>query len=326
MAASDNGRPLLSVRDLHTYFFTKTGIVRAVSGVSFDVHPGEVVGIVGESGCGKTVTALSILDLVDPPGRVVRGTIEFGGRNLRTLGRQQLRRIRGREIAMVFQNPIAALNPVLSVGRQLSETIRTHQGVGRKPARAQALELLERVGIPEPERRLKQYPHQFSGGMAQRVVIAMALANRPKLLLADEPTTALDVTIQSQILDLLLELNRDFGMAVIHITHNMGLVAESCDRTIVMYGGKIAESGTTERVFHQPLHPYTQALLRSVPDLERDDQDLIPLEGAPPDITREWPGCEFEPRCPQRFERCPVENPELRELEPGRAVRCHLYP
>ena len=317
--------PVLAVRDLHTHFFTKTATVRAVNGVSFSIYPGEIVGLVGESGCGKSVTAMSILGLVDTPGRVVNGEIIFDGRDMRKMSGRALRRIRGHEIAMIFQNPIGALNPVFSVGRQLIEAIRTHQRVSRRGAYGQAVGLLDRVGIPDPEQRMPQYPHQFSGGMAQRVVIAMALANRPKLLIADEPTTALDVTIQAQIIDLLGELNQEFGMAVLHITHNMALVAESCSRTIVMYGGKIAESGETQVVFDDPMHPYTQALLRSVPDLDQPEQTIDPLEGFPPDITREWPGCEFEPRCNQRIGRCSVENPLLREVAAGHAVRCHLY-
>lgn len=325
MSATAATEPVLAVKDLHTHFFTKTGTVRAVNGVSFSIYPGEIVGLVGESGCGKSVTAMSILGLVDTPGQVVNGTIVFDGRDMRKMSGRQLRRVRGHEIAMIFQNPIGALNPVFTVGRQLVEAIRTHQRVGRREAYRQAVGLLERVGIPDPEQRLPQFPHQFSGGMAQRVVIAMALANRPKLLIADEPTTALDVTIQAQIIDLLAELNQEFGMAVLHITHNMALVAESCARTIVMYGGKIAESGETQVVFDDPKHPYTQALLGSVPDLDQPDQAIDPLEGFPPDITREWPGCEFEPRCSQRFERCPVENPLLREVAVGHAVRCHLY-
>ena len=326
MSVAAATEPVLAVRDLHTHFFTKTATVRAVNGVSFSIYPGEIVGLVGESGCGKSVTAMSILGLVDAPGRVVNGTIAFDGRDMRKMSGGQLRRIRGHEIAMIFQNPIGALNPVFTVGRQLVEAIRTHQRVSRRDAYRQAVALLDRVGIPDPEQRLPQYPHQFSGGMAQRVVIAMALANRPKLLIADEPTTALDVTIQAQIIDLLAELNQEFDMAVLHITHNMALVAESCARTIVMYGGKIAESGETQVVFDDPKHPYTQALLGSVPDLDQPEQVIDPLEGFPPDITREWPGCEFEPRCSQRFEQCSVENPLLREVAAGHAVRCHLFP
>ena len=325
MTVNSSPEPILDVHDLHTYFFTKVATVRAVNGVSFSIFPGEIVGLVGESGCGKSVTAMSILGLVDAPGQVVNGEIMFDGRDMRKMSGRALRRIRGHEIAMIFQNPVGALNPVFSVGRQLIEAIRTHQRVSRREAYRQAVGLFERVGIPDPEQRMPQYPHQFSGGMAQRVVIAMALANRPKLLIADEPTTALDVTIQAQIIDLLGELNQEFGMAVLHITHNMALVAESCTRTIVMYGGKIAESGQTEVVFDDPKHPYTQALLGSVPDLDQPEQVIDPLEGFPPDITREWPGCEFEPRCSQRIERCSVENPLLREAEAGHAVRCHLY-
>ena len=325
MAGRDSQQPVLSVRDLHTHFFTKTATVRAVNGVSFDIDPGEMVGLVGESGCGKSVTALSILNLVDAPGRVVDGGITFNGRDIRNISGRDLRRIRGREIAMIFQNPIGALNPVFSIGRQIIESIRTHQQVSRRAAYQESVRLLNRVGIPDADRRMGQYPHQFSGGMAQRVVIAMALANRPKLLIADEPTTALDVTIQAQIVDLLGELNQEFGMAVLHITHNMALVAESCTRTMVMYGGQIAERGATPVVFEHPMHPYTQALLRSVPDLDHPEQIIVPLEGFPPDITREWPGCEFEARCSQRLDHCRTRNPVLRDVEEGHGVRCHLY-
>jgi oligopeptide/dipeptide ABC transporter ATP-binding protein len=325
MASRCDGGPLLSVRNLHTYFFTERGVVHAVNGVSFDVHKGELLGIVGESGCGKTVTALSILRLIDAPGRVVQGEIIFDGRDLLQVDGRALRQIRGNEIAMIFQNPVGALNPLLTVGRQITEAIRAHQDVAPAEARKRALALLTRVGIPDPESRLKQYPHQFSGGMAQRVIIAMALANRPKLLIADEPTTALDVTIQAQIVALLEELNHEFGMAVMHITHNIALVSQSCDRAIVMYGGKIAESGPSDRVFSRPAHPYTRALLESVPDVSLEEQELVPLEGFPPELTAAWQACEFEPRCPRRFDRCPVENPELREIEPGHFVRCHLY-
>jgi oligopeptide/dipeptide ABC transporter ATP-binding protein len=314
------------VKDLHTYFFTRAGVVRAVNNVSFTVAASEIVGLVGESGCGKTVTSLSILGLVDPPGRVVKGEVRFLGRDLRALSQEQLRRIRGKEIAMIFQNPIAALNPVFTVGRQLTESLRTHSGVSGAQAANRAAELLELVGIGEPRQRMRQFPHQFSGGMAQRVMIAMALTCRPKLLIADEPTTALDVTIQAQVLELLRRLNKEFGMAILLITHNFGVVAETCDRTIVMYAGKIAEIAPTGQMFDRHLHPYTEALLGCIPELDGEEQSLTPLEGYPPDLTVEWRGCEFYPRCPRRFNRCLEENPSLRRPHPGHWVRClHYY-
>ncbi|HEV8633830.1 MAG TPA: ABC transporter ATP-binding protein [Chloroflexota bacterium] len=320
-----SAEPLLEVRDLRTHFFTRAGVVRAVNGVSFDVGAGEVVGLVGESGCGKTVTALSILRLVDPPGRIVGGEVRFDGRDLLALNKAQLRQVRGQEIAMIFQNPIAALNPVFTIGRQLTESLRAHSRVSGAVAATRAAELLELVGIGEARRRMRQYPHQFSGGMAQRVMIAMALTCRPKLLIADEPTTALDVTIQAQVLELLRRLNRELGMAILLITHNFGVVAETCDRMIVMYAGKVAEAATTEQIFARHLHPYTEALLACIPEVDGEPQALTPLEGYPPDLTIEWRGCEFYPRCPRRFGRCQEENPDLREPHPGHAVRCLHY-
>ena len=322
---SRNDSVLLKVENLHTHFHTKNGLVRAVNGVSFSVRRGEVVGIVGESGCGKSVTALSILGLIRPPGEIVSGRVIFEGRDLVGAPIGTLRQIRGKEIAMIFQNPLSSLNPVLTIGFQIQEAILEHDHIGRRAARERALDLLQRVGIPDAEGRLRQYPHQFSGGMAQRAMIAMALANRPKLLIADEPTTALDVTIQAQIIRLLHRLSAELGMAVLFITHNMGLVVENCHQTLVMYAGKIAETGATDHVFARPLHPYTQALLACVPEVKGERRDLIPLEGFPPDLTVEGRGCDFEPRCAQRFDRCPIEDPEPRGVEPGHAVRCHLY-
>ena len=322
---SPNDSVLLRVENLRTQFQTKDGLVRAVNGVSFSIRRGEVVGIVGESGCGKSVTALSILGLIRPPGEIVSGRVLFEGRDLVGAPTGTLRQIRGKEIAMIFQNPLSSLNPVLTIGFQIQEAILEHDRIGRRAARERALDLLQRVGIPEAERRLHQYPHQFSGGMAQRAMIAMALANRPKLLIADEPTTALDVTIQAQIIRLLHRLSGELGMAVLFITHNMGLVAENCHQTLVMYAGKIAEIGVTDDLFARPLHPYTQALLACVPEVKGERHNLIPLEGFPPDLTVESRGCAFEPRCAQRFDRCLIEDPEPRGVEPGHAVRCHLY-
>jgi oligopeptide/dipeptide ABC transporter ATP-binding protein len=317
---------LLDVHDLRTYFFTRGGVLRAVDGVSFAVERGEVLGLVGESGCGKTVTALSILGLVSRPGRVIGGQVLFEGRDLRRLGPGELQRVRGGEIAMIFQNPLAALNPVFTIGRQMTETLRAHQKVSGRQAESRAAELLDLVGIGEPRQRMGQYPHQFSGGMAQRVMIAMALTCQPKLLIADEPTTALDVTIQAQVLDLLRRINREFGMAIVLITHNFGVVAETCDRTVVMYAGKMAEAATTSTLFAEPLHPYTAALLRCIPEIDTPLGSLAPLDGSPPDLTRAWRGCEFEPRCPRRFADCDRTNPEPRAPSPGHLVRCLLYP
>lgn len=317
--------PLLRVEGLHTQFNMKKGVVWAVNGVSISIRRGEVVGIVGESGCGKSVTALSILGLIRPPGEIVSGEVLFEGENLVGAPIRTLRRIRGKEIAMIFQNPLSALNPVFTIGFQIEEAILEHDQIGRSAARDRALELLQVVGIPDAERRLRQYPHQFSGGMAQRAMIAMALANSPKLLIADESTTALDVTIQAQILRLLRRLSGELGMAIMFITHNMGLVVENCDQTLVMYAGKVVEAGATEDVFERPLHPYTRALLACVPELQGERRDLVPLEGFPPDLTVESRGCDFEPRCAERFDRCPLNEPESRDEEPGHVVRCHLY-
>ncbi len=307
---------LLDVRHLSTQFTTRGGIVRAVDDVSWDVKEGETVALVGESGCGKSVSALSIVRLVSQPaGKVIGGQILFKGRDLLTLGEEAMRRVRGREIAMIFQEPMTSLNPVLSIGRQLTEGLEIHLGKTPQQARVRAAELLGMVGIPDPERRLPQYPHQFSGGMRQRMMIAMALACEPSLVLADEPTTALDVTIQAQILELMKDLARRLGVAMLMITHNLGIVARYADRVNVMYAGRIIERGTARELYGNPRHPYTLGLLRSVPRLDEPLRSrLEPIEGQPPDLTRLPGGCAFAPRCAFRVERCTAERPALRAI------------
>jgi oligopeptide/dipeptide ABC transporter ATP-binding protein len=304
---------LLAVESLVTQFTTSGGVVRAVDGVSWDVDESETVALVGESGCGKSVSALSIMRLVAAPaGRIVGGRILFKGRDLLELSEEQMRRVRGREIAMIFQEPMTSLNPVLTIGRQLTEGAEIHLGMSPPAARARAIELLTLVGIPDPERRLAQYPHQFSGGMRQRMMIAMALACNPALILADEPTTALDVTIQAQILELMKDLSRRLGVAMLMITHNLGVVARYADRVNVMYAGRIIERGRAREIYANPRHPYTLGLLRSVPRLDEPRRArLAPIEGQPPDLTRLPPGCAFAPRCGFRVERCLAEAPPL---------------
>jgi oligopeptide/dipeptide ABC transporter ATP-binding protein len=316
--------PLLKVRNLSTYFFTEDGVVRAVDGVSLDIHRGEIVGLVGESGCGKTVTALSIMRLIpSPPGRIVSGEIWFEGVDLLKLDDDGIRSIRGHKIAMVFQEPMTSLNPVLTIGRQLTEPLEVHLKMEPRQARARAIELLEMVGIPEPHKRIDSYPHQFSGGMRQRVMIAMALACNPRLLLADEPTTALDVTIQAQILELMTQLTRELGTAVLIITHNLGVVARYAQRVYVMYAGKVVETAPAMELYHRPHHPYTLGLLRSVPRLDQGRKArLEPIEGFPPDMVHIPPGCAFHPRCPFRTERCQVEGPPLVAVGPEHMVAC----
>lgn len=304
---------LLEIEDLRTQFFTSAGTVRAVDGISYNVREGETVAIVGESGCGKSVSALSILRLIpNPPGEVVGGEIRFQGRNLLALSDQEIRDVRGKDIAMVFQEPMTSLNPVLTIGLQLTETLQHHLGMSDEDSHARALELLGMVGISEPERRLAQYPHHLSGGMRQRVMIAIALACEPKLIIADEPTTALDVTIQAQILELMKELTRRLGVALIVITHNLGVVARYADRVNVMYAGKIIEMGSAADIYHNPRHPYTLALLKSVPRLDQPrGAKLDPVDGQPPDLARLDDGCPFRPRCRFAVDRCATENPTL---------------
>ena len=315
---------LLEIKDLRTQFFTSAGTVRAVDGISYTVEAGETVAIVGESGCGKSVSALSILRLIaDPPGRVVGGSVKFMGNDLLQLSDAEIRRVRGRHIAMVFQEPMTSLNPVLTIGRQLTEGLEVHLGMNLEAARRRAVELLGMVGIADPERRLKQYPHHFSGGMRQRVMIAMALCCEPELIIADEPTTALDVTIQAQILELMKDLTRRLGVALIIITHNLGVVARYADRVNVMYAGKIIERGDARQIYHQPSHPYTLGLLHSVPRLDRPRRErLDPIEGQPPDLARLDDGCAFRPRCRYAVERCAIEVPPLEGVSDGHVSAC----
>jgi oligopeptide transport system ATP-binding protein len=316
--------PLLEVRGLHTEFRTGAGLVRAVDGVSYTVEHGETVAIVGESGSGKSVGALSIMRLIpNPPGRITAGEILFDGRDLRGLSEAQMREVRGRDIGMVFQEPMTSLNPVLTIGRQITETLEQHQGADRAAAERRALELLEMVGIADPARRLKQYPHQLSGGMRQRVMIAVALACNPKLIIADEPTTALDVTIQAQILELMKTLGGRFNVAQIIITHNLGVVARYASRVNVMYAGRIVEAGSADEIYHAPRHPYTMALLRSVPRLDQPRRArLDPVDGQPPDLTRLDGGCSFRPRCRFAVERCGREQPALEQAGSGHLAAC----
>jgi oligopeptide/dipeptide ABC transporter ATP-binding protein len=315
--------PLLSVRDLSVEFWTRRGTVHAVNGISFDIAPGETLGIVGESGCGKSVTALALLGLLARAGRVPSGSAEFGGRDLLKLSDRELRKVRGREIAMIFQDPMTSLNPVLTVGRQLREALQTHFGMGKKPALRRAAELLDQVGIPSPDVRLRDYPHQFSGGMRQRAMIAMALACEPKLLIADEPTTALDVTIQAQILDLLRALVAEHDTALVLITHDLGVVAGMCERVNVMYGGLFMEAASADDLFDRPRHPYTLGLLQSIPRLDAErKRKLHPIEGAPPNMLRAPTMCPFAPRCAYEVEQSRQEVPPLVELEPGHFVAC----
>ncbi len=306
-------QPILQVRDLRTEFRTEGGVVTAVDGVSFDVDRGRTVGIVGESGSGKSVTNLSILRLVpNPPGRIAGGSILFDGQDLLALPEAAMRGIRGKRISMIFQDPMTSLNPYLRIGRQLTEVLELHEGASRADARRRSIEMLERVGIPNPSERIDRYPHEFSGGMRQRVMIAMALLCKPELLIADEPTTALDVTIQAQILDLIRSMRDELGMAVILITHDLGVVAGTTDDVIVMYAGRVVEQARTRELFREPKHPYTLGLLRSIPRLDRDDARLTPIPGRPPDLTRLAPGCPFAPRCEFAIDLCRAERPPLR--------------
>jgi oligopeptide/dipeptide ABC transporter ATP-binding protein len=315
--------PLLTVDDLHVQFGTSRGLVYAVNGISFDIAPGETLGIVGESGCGKSVTSLAILGILARNGRVTRGTAMFGGRNLIELSDSELRRIRGREIAMIFQDPMTSLNPVLTIGRQIREALETHFGMDRDQADRRSAELLDQVGIPSAKLRLKDYPHQFSGGMRQRAMIAMALACEPKLLIADEPTTALDVTIQAQILALLRTLVDELDTALIMITHDLGVVAGMCERVNVMYAGMFMETGSAERLFAQPRHPYTLGLLQSVPRLDAGRrQQLQPIPGSPRNMLSPPSACPFAPRCRYEVEESRQQVPPLEELTPGHHVRC----
>jgi oligopeptide/dipeptide ABC transporter ATP-binding protein len=315
--------PLLDVQDLRVEFWTSRGNIYAVNGISFDIAPGETLGIVGESGCGKSVTSLAILGILARAGRVTSGTAMFEGRDLLKLSDEDLRGVRGREIAMIFQDPMTSLNPVLTIGRQIREVLETHFGMDRAAADKRAADLLDRVGIPNAPDRLRDYPHQFSGGMRQRAMIAMALACQPKVLIADEPTTALDVTIQAQILDLLRELVAEQDTALILITHDLGVVAGMCERVNVMYAGLFMETGTADQVFAQPRHPYTLGLLQSIPRLDAARKtQLHPIEGNPRDMLRPPQSCPFEPRCRYAVDESGKSVPPLEQIEPGHKVAC----
>jgi peptide/nickel transport system ATP-binding protein len=323
---------LLEVRDLATHFFTTDGVVRAVDGVSFDLSPGETLGIVGESGCGKSVTALSILRLIDPrAARIVRGSVRLDGLELTTLGEAGMQAIRGHQIAMIFQEPMTSLNPVLTIGTQIAENARRHLGLTRRAARDRAHEMLDLVRIADARRRLDEYPHQLSGGMRQRVMIAIALACNPKVLIADEPTTALDVTIQAQILELLRDLRDKLGTAVLLITHDLGIVAETCERVLVMYAGRMAETAPAADLFRRPLHPYTRGLMRAIPRLDSEAEAggrrprLQEIPGLVPSLANEIAGCAFAPRCDLKTERCRSERPQLSEAGGGHRVACHEW-
>ena len=320
---------LLEITGLKTHFDTDEGTVRAVDGVDLTIDRGETLGVVGESGCGKTVTAMTVLKLIHmPPGRIAAGSISWLGRDLVPLGANEMRRIRSKEIAIIFQEPMTSLNPVYTVGEQIAEVIRLHEGLNRRDALDRTIEMLRLVNIPTPERRVHNYPHQFSGGMRQRVMIAMALSCNPKLLIADEPTTALDVTIQAQILDLLSEMKSRFGMAIMLITHAMGVVAETAQRVVVMYAGRVVEEASVEQLFAQPLHPYTQGLIRSIPRIDTSvgkKQRLEAIAGMVPSLIDPPPGCRFAPRCKFARAACTEAVPELRAVEAGHKVACILY-
>ena len=317
--------PLLDVSDLRAHFHTRNGIVRAVDGVSFAIEPGETLGIVGESGCGKSVTFLSLMGLIPmPPGRIESGTAMFDGVDLLQCSPRQHRTIRGKRIAMIFQDPMTALNPYMRIGDQVMEPLRVHDGLSRADARKRALEALEAVGIKDTERSMRAFPHEFSGGMRQRVMIAMALITRPELLIADEPTTALDVTVQAQILELIKQMQIDIGMAVVLITHDLGVVAGVCDRVLVMYAGNIIESATTDCLFEQPRHPYTRALMASMPSMHVKGDTLFSIPGMPPDLIQPIEGCAFAPRCEHATDECRAGSPVLADIEAGHATACLL--
>ncbi|MBP7401001.1 MAG: ABC transporter ATP-binding protein [Clostridia bacterium] len=322
--ANPNGT-LLDIDSLDVSFFTPTGEVRAVNRLSLSLDNGEVLGIVGESGSGKSVSAYSVMRLIPDPGRIKNGTIEFDGRPIQELTEDDMRKIRGNEISIIFQDPMTSLNPVFTIGNQIMEVILLHTGADKKAARKRAIELLELVGMNEPERRLRQYPHEFSGGMRQRVMIAMALACEPKLLIADEPTTALDVTIQAQILELMNELKQKLGMSIILITHDLGVVADMCQNILVMYAGMVVEKGTVDEIFYEPNHPYTLGLLASIPKLNVEEHErLVPIEGSPVDSMNLPAGCPFAPRCKSCMKICLTRMPEYTELSDSHVSACWL--
>ncbi len=318
------GSTLLQVEDLHTQFFTSRGVVRAVDGITFHVDAGETLGVVGESGCGKTMTALSILRLLPDPGKITSGRILFRGKDVTKMTDEEIRDFRGNDVAMIFQDPMTSMNPVTRVGRQIEEAMTAHERFTETLARGRVIELLKRVRVPAAESRIKDYPHQFSGGMRQRAMIAMGLSNEPDLLIADEPTTALDVTVQAQIIQLMKQLNRELNTAMMLITHNMALVASLCQRIIVMYAGRIVEEGPVDKIFKSPQHPYTWSLLRSVPRVDEARKDrLVSIKGLPPDLSHPPPGCKFHPRCPFVIDKCKVDpEPPLGEVSSNQVARC----
>lgn len=321
----DKKKELLKVNNLKTYFFTHEGIVKAVDAVSFSINKGETLGIVGESGSGKSVTALSIMRLIpQPPGKIVSGEIIFEGQNLCTLTERKMRKIRGRKISMIFQEPMTSLDPVFTIGQEIVETILLHQPLTKKEAYKKAVQMLEVVGIPDANKRMKNYPHELSGGMRQRVMIAMALSCNPALLIADEPTTALDVTIQAQILRLMNELKKEFNTSVLMITHDLGVISEMCDYVAVMYAGHIVEYTDIYTIFEKPLHPYTKGLNKSIPRMDKETKNLDTIKGVVPNLLHLPPGCPFAPRCEYAYEKCFKEIPELIEVEPRHLVKCHL--
>jgi len=329
----DNGGPLLEVRDLHVEFHTRDGVAKAVNGVSYSVSAGETLAVLGESGSGKSVTAQAIMGILDmPPGKIPQGQILFRGEDMLTMPAEDRRKIRGRKIAMIFQDALSALNPVLSVGYQLGEMFRVHQGLSKKDAKARAIELMERVRIPAARERVGDYPHQFSGGMRQRIMIAMALALEPDLIIADEPTTALDVTVQAQVMELLAELQREYNMGLILITHDLGVVADVADKIAVMYAGRIVETAPVHELYKRPAHPYTKGLLDSIPRLDHKGQELYAIKGLPPNLLKIPTGCAFNPRCPKVQDICTTEVPALAEVTeqdgtalPGRGSACHFW-
>lgn len=319
-------QPILKIENLHTHFFTEKGEVPAVDGVDLYINPGEVLGVVGESGCGKSVTSLSVLKLVpNPPGRIVDGRILFKGRDIVPMKEREMRKIRGNAVSMIFQEPMTSLNPLFTVGQQIIETVRLHQGVSKKEAREHAIDMLRKVGIPRPESIIDEYPHQLSGGMRQRVMIAMSISCNPELLIADEPTTALDVTIQAQILDLIRRLNEEQGTAVMMITHDLGVVAEMCHRVAVMYAGKVVEEGPVRDIFKNPLHPYTQGLIASVPRMDETRERLYSIPGNVPILSTTMQGCRFAPRCPHVMDICRRSLPELTLQDDRHSSRCWLH-
>ncbi|MGK5500409.1 ABC transporter ATP-binding protein [Streptomyces sp. URMC 125] len=330
---TDGDAPLLEVRDLHVEFHTRDGVAKAVNGVNYSVSAGETLAVLGESGSGKSVTAQAVMGILDmPPGRIPRGEILFHGRDMLKMSEEERRRIRGARIAMIFQDALSSLNPVYSVGFQLGEMFRVHQGLSRKEAKAKAIELMDRVKIPAAKARVNDYPHQFSGGMRQRIMIAMALALEPELIIADEPTTALDVTVQAQVMDLLAELQREYRMGLILITHDLGVVADVADKIAVMYAGRIVETAPVHELYKRPAHPYTRGLLDSIPRLDRKGRELYAIKGLPPSLTNIPSGCAFNPRCPRAQEVCRTDTPPLYQVtEPdgteltGRASACHFW-